>query len=119
MLTSAWFIKLLAYDPAAKLTEVKCPVFALNGEKDLQVSFRENLDGIRHGLEAGGNKDVTTRALPDLNHLFQHCQTGAISEYGQIEETMSPEVLRLVSDWIKQHTVADKKKDPAAFGSDD
>ncbi|CAN5565342.1 hypothetical protein BH20VER3_BH20VER3_20590 [soil metagenome] len=44
-----------------------------------------------------------THALPNLNHLFQHCQTGAVSEYGQIEETMSPEVLQLVSDWIKQY----------------
>ncbi|MEO6872968.1 MAG: alpha/beta fold hydrolase [Chthoniobacterales bacterium] len=111
MLTSPWFIKLLAYDPAATLAKVKCPVLALNGEKDLQVSYQENLDGIRDGLEAGGNKDVTTRALPDLNHLFQHCQTGAISGYGRIEETMSPEVLRLVSDWIKQHAAAGAKKD--------
>ena len=104
MLTSPWFVKLLAFDPAPTLAKVKCPVLALNGEKDLQVSYRENLDGIRNGLEAGGNHDVTTRALPDLNHLFQHCQTGAISEYGQIEETMSPEVLQLVGDWILQQT---------------
>jgi uncharacterized protein len=100
MLTSPWFVTLLAFDPAPTLAKVKCPVLALNGEKDLQVSYRENLGGIRKGLAAGGNHDVTTRALPDLNHLFQHCQTGAITEYGRIEETMSPEVLELVSDWI-------------------
>jgi hypothetical protein len=104
MLTSPWFVKLLAYDPAPTLGKVKCPVYALNGEKDLQVSYRENLDGISKGLTAGGNRDVTTRALPQLNHLFQHCTTGAIPEYGQIEETMSPEVLHLVSDWIGGHT---------------
>jgi hypothetical protein len=113
MLTSRWFLKLLAYDPAATLAEVRCPVLALNGEKDLQVAFQENLKGIRRGLEAGGNKDVTTHALPDLNHLFQHCQTGAVFEYGQIEETMSPEVLRLVSDWIKKHTAPGGEKDAA------
>ncbi len=101
-LTSPWFIKLLAYDPAPMLARVRCPVLALNGEKDLQVSFRENLDGIRGGLTAGGNQNVTTRSLPNLNHLFQHCETGGISEYGRIEETMSPEVLQLVSDWITQ-----------------
>src|SRR5262249_3702965 len=77
MLTSPWFVKLLAYDPAPTLTKVKCPVYALNGEKDLQVSWRENLDGISKGISAGGNHDVTTRALPQLNHLFQHCTTGA------------------------------------------
>ncbi len=104
LLTSPWFIKLLAFDPAPTLAKVKCPVLALNGEKDLQVSFRENLDGIRKGLAAGGNNAVTTRALPDLNHLFQHCATGAVTEYGQIEETMSPEVLQIVTDWILQQT---------------
>jgi pimeloyl-ACP methyl ester carboxylesterase len=104
MLTSPWFVTLLSYDPGPALAKVRCPVYALNGEKDLQVSYRENLDGIRNGLLAGGNRDVTTRALPDLNHLFQHCETGTIPEYGQIEETISPEVLDLVSAWIAQHT---------------
>ncbi|MEO7167743.1 MAG: alpha/beta hydrolase [Chthoniobacterales bacterium] len=108
MLTSPWFLKLLAFDPVPILAKVKCPVLALNGEKDLQVSFRENLDGIRKGLEAGGNREVTVRALPELNHLFQHSSTGAISEYGQIEETMSPEVLQIVGDWIERQTRKEK-----------
>jgi len=104
MMTSPWFVKLLSYDPAPTLAKVHCPVLALNGKKDMQVAWQENLDGIRAGLATGGNTNVTTKALPDLNHLFQHCQTGAISEYGTIEETMSPEVLSLVSDWILQQT---------------
>ena len=57
-------------------------------------------------MTAGGNRNVTTRSLPNLNHLFQHCETGGISEYGLIEETMSPEVLQLVSDWITQQARA-------------
>lgn len=104
MMTSPWFVTLLAYDPAPMLARVRCPVLALNGEKDLQVAFQENLDGIRQGLAAGANHDVTTQALPDLNHLFQRCQTGAISEYATIEETMNPEVLTRVSEWIRRHT---------------
>jgi hypothetical protein len=69
LLTSPWFIKLLAFDPVPTLAKVKCLVLALNGEKDLQVSFRENLDGIKNGLAAAGNHDITTRALPDLSPL--------------------------------------------------
>jgi hypothetical protein len=38
--------------------------------------------------------------LDNLNHLFQPCETGAISEYGQIEETISPEVLEIMTEWI-------------------
>ena len=98
--TSPWFIKLLAYDPAAMLAQVDCPVLALNGKKDIVVACRENLEAIHAGLAAGGNTAVTTLALPDLNHLFQHCTTGLPAEYGTIEETMNPEVLTLVSEWI-------------------
>ncbi|MBT3384760.1 MAG: hypothetical protein HN778_13000 [Prolixibacteraceae bacterium] len=36
----------------------------------------------------------------NLNHLFQNCETGAISEYSQIEETIETEVLEIMSDWI-------------------
>ena len=102
MLSSPWFVALLDFDPRPYFAEIRCPVLALNGKKDLQVAWQENLEGIRLGLEAGGNENVTLRALPDLNHLFQHCRTGALSEYGTIEETMSPAVLALVGDWISQ-----------------
>jgi hypothetical protein len=40
-----------------------------------------------------------------LNHLFQHATTGALGEYGTIEETMAPGVLRLVTSWIDTHTM--------------
>ncbi len=46
----------------------------------------------------------TLRELPGLNHLLQTCSTGATSEYLKIEETMSPRVLRTVSDWILAKT---------------
>jgi hypothetical protein len=47
--------------------------------------------------------DVTVREMPGLNHLFQHAKTGALTEYGELEETMSPEALTLVSNWIARH----------------
>jgi fermentation-respiration switch protein FrsA (DUF1100 family) len=104
MATSPWFRKLLAYDPKPTLLHVKCPVLAINGEKDLQVSPKENLTGIRNALTEGGNKQVQTIEFPSLNHLFQTCTTGAVSEYGQIEETFAPVALNAVSDWIRKQT---------------
>jgi len=76
---------------------------ALNGEKDLQVACRENLDAIEAALKEGGNRSVTVKAFPDLNHLFQTCTTGAVTEYGLIKQTIAPEVLHVVSDWIRKH----------------
>ncbi len=100
MVLTPWFRSLLAYDPRPTLQAVKRPTLALNGDKDMQVASKENLASIREAILAGGNTNVTTVELPGLNHLFQTCQTGAISEYAQIDETFSPKALGLVSDWI-------------------
>jgi hypothetical protein len=62
------------------------------------------LDLIAVALKAGNNKDFTTKSFPKLNHLFQTSETGALSEYGKIEETMSPEVLNTITEWILKRT---------------
>jgi hypothetical protein len=104
MVLSPWFRDILGYDPRATLGLVKCPVLAINGEKDLQVAAKENLPAIAAALEAGGNQSVKTVELPGLNHLFQACQTGSPTEYSRIEETFNPAALKLVSDWIRETT---------------
>lgn len=91
---------LAANDPTPNLAKVQCPVLALNGAKDIQVAADDNLEGIRTGLAAGGNLNVTIRKLPGLNHLFQECTTGAVPEYATIQETFNPTALQLISDWI-------------------
>jgi len=97
---SDWFLYFLTHDPRPVLKEVRCPVLALNGEKDLQVPPKENLAEIGKALKAAGNSDVTLKEMPGLNHLFQTAETGAVSEYGKIEESISPAVLQLIGDWI-------------------
>jgi len=97
---SPWFRFFLTYDPRPALTQVKVPVLALNGERDLQVDPGLNLPEIEKALKTAKNQDVTVRRLPGLNHLFQHAKTGALSEYAKSEETISPEVLDIVTKWI-------------------
>ncbi|HEX3148646.1 MAG TPA: alpha/beta hydrolase [Gemmataceae bacterium] len=99
-LATPWFKFFLNYDPDPTLKKVKCPVLAINGEKDLQVPPKENLAGIEKSLKAGGNMDVTVKEFPNLNHLFQTSKTGLPSEYGKIEETMSLAVLEMIAEWI-------------------
>ena len=57
-------------------------------------------------LAAARNPDYKVVKLPGLNHLFQTCKTGALSEYAQSAETMSPTALQAMSDWILKHTGA-------------
>jgi pimeloyl-ACP methyl ester carboxylesterase len=99
-INSPWFRFFLTFEPKTVLTKVRCPVLALNGEKDLQVPPEQNLPAIESALKSGGNDRITTKTLPGLNHLFQHCKTGAPSEYASIEETFAPEALTLMADWI-------------------
>ncbi len=99
-----WFMFFLTYDPEPTLREVCCPVLALIGEKDLQVPAEENLDAIEDALDDGCAEDYTVRKLEGLNHLFQTAITGLPTEYASIDETMSPLVLGMVVDWIKETT---------------
>ncbi len=103
-LTSPWMRFFLTYDPRPTLMKVKCPVLAITGEKDLQVPPEENLRAIDDALKAGGNKDYIVKELPGLNHLFQTAKTGSPSEYAKIEETISPDALEIIGNWILEHT---------------
>lgn len=95
-----WMRYFLAFDPRPALTAIKVPVLALNGELDVQVDVEQNLTAIAAALEKGGNRNVTVHRLPNHNHLFQHAKTGLVNEYATIEETISPEVLDLIRDWV-------------------
>jgi len=100
VVSSKWLHFFLTYDPRPTLEKVTCPVLALIGEKDLQVPAKENLWAIENALSRGGNNHFEVRELAGLNHLFQTAETGSTTEYAQIEETMSPVVLRTISEWI-------------------
>ncbi len=100
MLNAPWFRELLMSDPMHYLAQVICPVLALNGSKDLQVPAAPNLAGIEAALNRSGNRDVELHELRGLNHLFQTAETGLPEEYATIKETISPDVLKMIGDWV-------------------
>jgi alpha/beta superfamily hydrolase len=99
-ISNPWIQYFIKFNPATVLEKVKCPVLAVNGEKDLQVPSNENLTAIKNALKIGGNENVTIKEFPRLNHLFQECKTGLPNEYAKIEQTFSPIVLTEISNWI-------------------
>jgi pimeloyl-ACP methyl ester carboxylesterase len=98
--SSPWFRYFIKYDPRFALRLVRVPVLAMGGDRDLQVPAAQNLAEIARALKEAGDKDVTVRQLPGLNHLFQHAPTGSPTEYAGIDETMAPEVLDTITEWI-------------------
>jgi hypothetical protein len=103
-ISTPWMVYFMKFNPVITLEKVKCPVLAVNGEKDLQVPPKENLTAIKNALKKGGNKNVTTIEFPNLNHLFQECETGSPNEYATIKQTISPIVLKEITRWIKLQT---------------
>ncbi len=97
---SPWFRTFLVLDPRPYIRELRLPVLALVGSKDLQVPAKENLEALAKALDEGGNVSYTLVELPGLNHLFQTAGTGLPEEYGRIEETFSPLALRTMGDWL-------------------
>lgn len=96
-----WMKCFLELEPSVYLEKVKQPVLVLNGTKDLQVLHYQNLPAIKKALKEGGNKSYKIHKLKGLNHLFQECKTGSPNEYFQIEQTISPKVLKLMKDFVK------------------
>jgi hypothetical protein len=105
---SPWFRFFLHYDPRPILEQVSVPVLAIFGEKDLQVPHELNVPEIEAAFERGNNEATTVRVLPGLNHLFQQAESGAPSEYQQIEETFNQSALELVSSWILEQFATPK-----------
>lgn len=103
-LDSPWFRHFLMLDPREALRRVRVPVLALFGELDLQVPPRENMPEVEKALMEAGNRDVTIRELPRLNHLFQTATTGLVAEYAVIEETIAPATLEVMTEWILART---------------
>ncbi|MDE6322438.1 MAG: alpha/beta hydrolase, partial [Muribaculaceae bacterium] len=89
----------LALDMRGRLADVACPVLALNGTKDTQVFYEDNLGALRRGLPSNVNNKIVS--MDGLNHLLQHCTTGSVNEYGAIEETISPDALEAIVTWVK------------------
>lgn len=97
-----WMQSFLVYNPSADLQKLKMPVLALNGSKDLQVDANQNLKAIEKALQKGGNTAYQIKEIEGVNHLFQEADTGSPLEYGQIKQSISPQVLKIIKNWIHQ-----------------
>jgi hypothetical protein len=109
VLHSPWFRHFLDYDPAPALEMVKCPVLALFGERDTQVSPKQNMPAMEKAFQKGGNRDVTFKVFPEANHLFQKARTGSPSEYASLEKAFIPGFLDTISSWILEKTHGENK----------
>ncbi|KAA5535910.1 alpha/beta hydrolase family protein [Paenimyroides baculatum] len=98
---SNWFATFIRYNPENNLKKINAKALILNGEKDVQVTAKENLEGWIKDLSH--NKKATIKSYPNLNHLFQSAKTGMPNEYGEIETTIEPFVLEDITKWLNEN----------------
>ncbi len=98
--STPWFRTFLTLEPRESLIKLQCPVLVINGEKDLQVDPKLNLPAIRAALQESRIGRFEIVEFPGLNHLFQSCKTGSVSEYEDIEETFNAQPLGKMTEWI-------------------
>jgi hypothetical protein len=101
MAQDPWMKFFLTYDPAPTMRRVKTPVLILTGSRDQQavpgeVALQEA------AFKEGGNKDVTARVLPDLNHLFVQDTDGFPANYAKLPPPimMRSDVVEMITDWL-------------------
>lgn len=104
MAADPWMKFFLTYDPAATMRRVKTPVLILTGSNDqqaapAQVALEEA------AFKSGGNKDVTARVIPGLNHLFVEDSDGFPGNYSKLPPpvTMRADVVKIITDWFVKH----------------
>lgn len=102
-LCSPWMYYFLRHDPLDDIVAAQCPALLLNGTKDLQVNADINLSQFKKIAKQHRKKNLVIRKMKGLNHLFQHCTTGHPDEYYEIDETIAPEVLEIMTKFIKKH----------------
>ena len=98
--TNPWIRYFYNYNPAEEIGIISIPALALYGSNDTQVPPKYNLQPVKEALQKSNSGNYEVVLMQDLNHLFQESKTGQISEYPEIEETMSPKVLEKISSWI-------------------
>lgn len=95
-----WFRYFINYDPSNIIPKITCPILALNGSLDVQVTSRENIDAYENLISKMNSPRSKTLELEGLNHLFQTAKTGNTSEYYKLTETFNEDALRIIYKWI-------------------
>lgn len=90
-----WILYSIAYSPQNDIQNIHCPALVLYGTRDTQVPPDFNAP-----LVEKYNPRAQVKLFENLNHLMQHCATGAVMEYGKIEETISPEVMEEITRFV-------------------
>ncbi|MCX2475388.1 alpha/beta fold hydrolase [Pedobacter sp. MC2016-05] len=97
-----WYRYFIKYDAKQTMAKIKIPVLAINGDKDSYVVAEKNLSNWKEYIAAGGNINVETYLLKNVNHLLLPCTTCTQAEIPNIKSGVAPEALTIITDWLNR-----------------
>jgi pimeloyl-ACP methyl ester carboxylesterase len=103
-LLSPWWRYAISLDVKSQYIGLNCPALLLFGEKDKQIDAGANMSVITDAVKTNHKANINIRLIEGVNHMYQTADTGSEYEYVQIEETISPIVLNLLSEWIMNNS---------------
>jgi pimeloyl-ACP methyl ester carboxylesterase len=95
-----WFKSIYHHDPRPLLERLRVPVFAVYGELDLQVPPAQSAPELERAFTGSRSGLLTLVRFPGVNHMLQPARTGRIEEYVTLEQTLAPEVLAALEQWL-------------------
>lgn len=103
MVGNPWMTFFLTYDPAATMRRVRTPVLILTGEYD-QQAVPSQVELQAAAFRAAGNRDVTARVLPNLNHLLAYDRDGFPANYAKLPPPvmMHSSAVEMITGWLAQ-----------------
>lgn len=98
--TEAWRRSIQDRDPLPVARQLRMPVLILHGLTDRAVD-PEDARLLEDAIRAGGNRRVTRRMFPGVNHHFQRDPVGAREGYDRLPtQDLAPEVLSTLCSWL-------------------
>lgn len=100
VLLGPWYRSNIFFDPQTTYGALEIPVLAIGGERDFVAPPDHHLANIERILAQAPSSDITITVFPRLNHLLQEAETGLPIEYASLQNSLSPDALITVSEWI-------------------
>jgi dienelactone hydrolase len=95
-----WLPFFYDYDPLPTAARLRQPVLILQGATDRQVTA-DQAPELAAAIRGGGNRDVTLRVFPGLDHLMVPDPDGSPGGYASLPSPkVAPEVLGTLADWL-------------------
>jgi alpha-beta hydrolase superfamily lysophospholipase len=98
------FIALFFNDPLQIINNIKFPVLAVQGKKDVQVAVKD-AQFLEEAWKRAGHTDATVVVLDDVDHLLKTNKGAAsFASYADVSRPLDANLLAVLTDWLQKRS---------------